>query len=69
MRHHFLDTYDEKGKNADTGNQEKADEKTDKKLKEVLTEEEYDLIMAKNKSEVKNLEFKFKITEVFQNIF
>ena len=45
------------------------DEKTDKKLKEVLTEEEYDLIMAKNKSEVKNLEFKFKITEVFQNIF
>ena len=35
------------------------DEKTDKKLKEVLTEEEYDLIMAKNKSEVKNLEFKF----------
>ena len=45
------------------------DEKTDKKLKEVLTEEEYDLIMAKNKNEVKNLEFKFKITEVFQNIF
>ena len=45
------------------------DEKTDKKLKEVLTEEEYDLIIAKNKNEVKNLEFKFKITEVFQNIF
>ena len=45
------------------------DEKTDKKLKEVLTQEEYDLIMAKNKNEVKNLEFKFKITEVFQNIF
>ena len=45
------------------------DEKTDKKLKEVLTEEEYDLIMDKNKNEVKNLEFKFKITEVFQNIF
>ena len=45
------------------------DEKTDKKLKDVLTEEEYDLIMAKNKNEVKNLEFKFKITEVFQNIF
>ena len=44
-------------------------EKTDKKLKEVLTEEEYDLIMAKNKNEFKNLEFKFKITEVFQNIF
>ena len=45
------------------------DEKTDKKLKEVLTEEEYDLIMAKNKSVVKNLEFKFKIKEVFQKIF
>ena len=45
------------------------DEKTVKKLKEVVTEEEYDLIMAKNKNEVKNLEFKFKITEVFQNIF
>lgn len=45
------------------------DEKTDKKLKEVLTEEEYELIMAKNKKEVKNLEFKFKIAEVFQNIF
>ena len=27
------------------------------------------VIMAKNKNEVKNLEFKFKITEVFQNIF
>ena len=27
-------TYDEKGKNADTGNQEKADEKTDKKADE-----------------------------------
>ncbi len=45
------------------------DEKTDKKLKEVLTTEEYDLIMAKNKTEVSNLQFKFKITEVFQNWF
>ena len=34
VRHHFLDTYDEKGKNADAGNQEKADEKTDKKADE-----------------------------------
>ena len=45
------------------------DEKTDKKLKEILTPEEYDLIMAKNKTEVKGLKLKFKIVEVFQNIF
>lgn len=45
------------------------DEKTDKKLKEVLTQEEYDLIMAKNKTEVNNLKFKFKITELFQCLF
>ena len=44
-------------------------EKTDKKLKEILTSEEYDLIMAKNKTEVNNLKFKFKITEVFQGLF
>ena len=31
VRHHFLDTYDEKGRSADAGNQEKADGKTDKK--------------------------------------
>ena len=45
------------------------DEKTDSKLKEILTPEEYDLIMAKNKTEVNNLKFKFKITEVFQGLF
>lgn len=45
------------------------DEKTDKKLKEVLTQEEYDLIMTKNKTEVNNLKFKFKITELFQCLF
>lgn len=45
------------------------DEKTDKKLKEVLTSEEYDLIMAKNKTDVDNLKFKFKIAEVFQGLF
>lgn len=44
------------------------DEKTDKKLQEVLTSEEYDLIMAKNKTEIKNLKFKFKIIEVLQNV-
>ena len=44
------------------------DEKTDNKLKEILTPEEYDLIMAKNKTDVNNLKFKFKITEVFQGL-
>lgn len=34
VRHHFLDTYDEKGRSADAGNQEKADGKTDKKADE-----------------------------------
>jgi len=45
------------------------DEKTDEKLKEILTPQEYDLIMAKDQTEVTNLKFKFKITEVFQNLF
>ena len=45
------------------------DEKTDKKLQEILSPEEYDLIMAKDKSEVKDLKFKFKIIEVLQGIF
>lgn len=45
------------------------DEKTDKKLKEILTPEEYDLIMSKNKTEEKNLKIKFKITELFQCLF
>lgn len=45
------------------------DEKTDKKLREILTVQEYDLIMAGNKNEVNNLKFKFKIAEVFQGLF
>lgn len=45
------------------------DEKTDNKLKSILTPEEYDLIMAKNKVKVENLKFKFKITEIFQELF
>lgn len=45
------------------------DEKTDKKLQEILSPEEYDLIMAKDKSEVKDLKFKFKLIEVLQGIF
>ena len=45
------------------------DEKTNEKLKEILTTQEYDLIMARNKNEANNLKFKFKIAELFQNIF
>lgn len=45
------------------------DEKTDKKLKEILTQEEYDLIMAKDKTDQQNLKIKFKITEIIQNLF
>ncbi len=45
------------------------DEKTDEKLKEILSPKEYELIMAKNKSEVKNLKFKFKIAELLQEMF
>lgn len=44
------------------------DEKTDKQLKSVLTEEEYDLIMGKDEEEVNNIKFKFRIIEVLQNI-
>lgn len=45
------------------------DEKTDQKLKEILSPKEYELIMAKNKSQVKNLKLKFKIAELFQGKF
>lgn len=45
------------------------DERTDKKLKEILTPKEYNLIMAKSKTEVNDLKLKFKIVEVFQGIF
>ena len=45
------------------------DEKTDKKLKEILTPEEYDLIMSKDKTDEKNLKIKFKIVELFQCLF
>lgn len=45
------------------------DEKTDKKLKEILSPEEYDLIMTKNETKVTSSKFKFKIAEIFQAIF
>lgn len=36
VRHHFLDTYDEKGRSADAGNQEKADEKNRQKSRRLF---------------------------------
>ena len=44
------------------------DEETDKKLKEILTEEEYELIVEKNDVKVGQLEIKFKIVEIIQKI-
>ncbi|MEG0180251.1 MAG: stage II sporulation protein R [Peptostreptococcaceae bacterium] len=45
------------------------DEKTDEKLKSILSPEEYDLVMSKNETEVNNLKIKFKIVEVLQDVF
>lgn len=44
------------------------DKKTDKKLKEVLTKEEYELITQKNQSEVGKVKMKFKIVEIIEKI-
>ena len=44
------------------------DTDTDKKLREVLTEEEYALIAQNNKKQVNKVEVKFKIVEILQNI-
>ncbi len=44
------------------------DEKTDKKLKEILTKEEYELIIEKDNVKVSQLEIKFKIVEIIQKI-
>lgn len=44
------------------------DKATDEKLKEVLTEEEYNLITHKNKEEVSRVEVKFKIAEIIDSI-
>ena len=45
------------------------DKSTDAKLQEVLTEEEYELIVGSNNNEVKQNEIKFKILEIIQDIF
>ncbi|CEI74234.1 MULTISPECIES: stage II sporulation protein R [Romboutsia] len=44
------------------------DKATDEKLKEVLTEEEYNLITHKTKEEVSRVEVKFKIAEIIDSI-
>ena len=41
---------------------------TDEKLKKVLTKDEYELIVEKDKKNINNLQIKFKIVEVFQKI-
>ena len=44
------------------------DKETDEKLKKVLTKDEYELIVEKDKKNINNLQIKFKIVEVFQKI-
>ncbi len=44
------------------------EDETDEKLKKILTDEEYNLIMGKNKTQVNKLQFKFKVTEIFQDL-
>ncbi|WP_455542057.1 stage II sporulation protein R [Intestinibacter sp.] len=44
------------------------DKETDEKLKEVLTEEEYKLIVEKDNKKINDLQIKFKIVEVVEKI-
>ena len=44
------------------------DESTDEQMHDILTEDEYDLVVKKEKGEVTQTEFKFKILEVFESI-
>lgn len=44
------------------------DKETDEKLREVLTEEEYELIAQNNKKQVNRVQVKFKIVEILQDI-
>lgn len=45
------------------------DKSTDEKLKELLTEEEYNLITHKTEKEVTKVEMKFKLVELIESIF
>ena len=44
------------------------DKDTDDKLREVLTEEEYELISQKTSNQINRVQVKFKIVEIIQNI-
>ena len=44
------------------------DKDTDDKLREVLTEEEYELISQKTSKQVDRVQIKFKIVEIIQDI-
>lgn len=44
------------------------DKDTDDKLREVLTEEEYNLIAQKTSNQTNRVQIKFKIVEIVQNI-
>lgn len=45
------------------------DKETDKRLKEVLTKEEYELITQKDKAQTSRVQVKFKIVEVLDKLF
>lgn len=45
------------------------DKETDKKLKEVLTKEEYELITQKDQSQTKRVQVKFKTVEILDKLF
>lgn len=45
------------------------DKETDARLREVLTEEEYEMVTQKSATEVNKVKFKFKIVEILQDIF
>lgn len=45
------------------------DKETDKRLREVLSEEEYEMITQKDQAEVSRVKVKFKVIEVLQDIF
>ena len=44
------------------------DKDTDDKLREILTEEEYELISQKTSKQMNRVQIKFKIVEIIQNI-
>ncbi|MDU6247797.1 MAG: stage II sporulation protein R, partial [Paeniclostridium sordellii] len=44
------------------------DKKTDEKLKDILTEEEYKLISGENSKKASNRKMKFKILEILETI-